>query len=85
MNGTQQKPSASLPNLVTLTIEGRPVKVQTWLYEYQSITGGMVPILFLDTDLAENQPQDRRITDYLYGGDKTYRLKQEIVLRHRRR
>jgi starch phosphorylase len=69
-----------LPNLVTVTIEGRPVKVQTWLDEYQSITGGMVPILFLDTDIEENDPQDRRITDYLYGGDKSYRLKQEIVL-----
>lgn len=69
-----------MPNTVTVTIEGRTVKVQAWLYEYQSITGGMVPILFLDTDLPENQSQDRRITDYLYGGDKTYRLKQEIVL-----
>jgi len=69
-----------MPTTVTVTIEGHPVKVQAWLYEYQSITGGMVPILFLDTDLTENQPQDRRITDYLYGGDKTYRLKQEIVL-----
>jgi glycogen phosphorylase len=56
------------------------VKVQAWLYEHQSVTGGMVPILFLDTDLAENAPQDRQITDSLYGGDKRYRLKQEIVL-----
>jgi starch phosphorylase len=38
-----------MPNTVTANIEGRPVKVQAWLYEYQSITGGMVPILFLDT------------------------------------
>ncbi len=76
-------PSKSLtlmPNTVTLRIEGRPVKVQAWLYEYQSATGGMVPILFLDTDHEENHPEDRRITDHLYGGDKTYRLKQEIVL-----
>jgi len=69
-----------MPNTVSLTIEGRPVKVQAWLYEYQSITGGMVPILFLDTDMEENTPEDRRITDSLYGGDKVYRLKQEIVL-----
>jgi starch phosphorylase len=69
-----------MPNSVVVTIEGRPVKVQAWLYEYQSITGGMVPILFLDTDMEENAPEDRRITDSLYGGDKTYRLKQEIVL-----
>jgi len=69
-----------MPNNVTVHIEGRPVKVQAWLYEHQSMTGGMVPILFLDTDTDENAPEDRRITDSLYGGDKRYRLKQEIVL-----
>ena len=69
-----------MPNTVTVSIEGRPVKVQAWLHEYQSVTGGMVPILFLDTDMEENAPEDRRITDYLYGGDRRYRLKQEIVL-----
>jgi len=76
-------PSKSLvlmPYKVTVRIEGRPVKIQTWLYEHQSITGGIVPILFLDTDLEDNAPEDRRITDYLYGGDKRYRLKQEMVL-----
>ena len=69
-----------MPKKVSVNIEGRTVKVQAWLYEYQSITGGMVPILFLDTDMEENAPEDRRITDSLYGGDKRYRLKQEIVL-----
>jgi len=69
-----------MPNTVTVNIEGRPVKVQAWLHEYQSVTGGMVPILFLDTDMEENAPEDRRITDCLYGGDRRYRLKQEIVL-----
>src|SRR5208283_2660639 len=43
-----------MPNTVTVTIEGRSVKVQAWLYEYQSVTGGMVPIMFLDTDIEEN-------------------------------
>ena len=69
-----------MPNTVTVNIEGRQVKVQAWLYEHQSPTGGMVPILFLDTDVEGNTPEDRRITDFLYGGDKIYRLKQEIVL-----
>jgi starch phosphorylase len=76
-------PSKSLtlmPYTTTVTIEGRPVKVQTWLYEHQSLTGGIVPILFLDTDVDGNAPEDRRITNYLYGGDKRYRLKQEMVL-----
>ena len=76
-------PSKSLflmPKKTTVTIEGRQVKVQAWLYEYQSPTGGMVPILFLDTDVEGNAEEDRKITDYLYGGDKRYRFKQEIVL-----
>jgi glycogen phosphorylase len=69
-----------MPSKVTVSIEGRQVQVQAWLFEYQSVTGGMVPILFLDTDIEGNAPQDRRITDSLYGGDRRYRLKQEIVL-----
>jgi starch phosphorylase len=39
-----------------------------------------VPILFLDTDLPENASQDQGLTDYLYGGDTEYRIKQEVVL-----
>lgn len=76
-------PSKSLflmPKTTKVTIEGRQVEVQAWLHEYQSPTGGMVPILFLDTDLKTNAAEDKRITDYLYGGDKQYRFKQEIVL-----
>ena len=69
-----------LPQMVEVPIEGRRVKVRAWLYEYQSVTGGVVPILFLDTDVDGNSPEDRCITDYLYGGDERYRLKQEIVL-----
>jgi starch phosphorylase len=37
-------------------------------------------VILLDTDLPENQPADREITHYLYGGDDAYRLKQEMVL-----
>jgi starch phosphorylase len=69
-----------MPQTASVMIDGREVKVQAWLYEHQSPTGGTVPILFLDTDVEGNAPEDRRITDFLYGGDKSYRLKQEIVL-----
>ncbi|MGH7449131.1 MAG: alpha-glucan family phosphorylase, partial [Longimicrobiales bacterium] len=34
----------------------------------------------LDTNVAENRPEDRRITDRLYGGDNEHRLQQEIAL-----
>ncbi|TWB05174.1 alpha-glucan family phosphorylase [Gluconacetobacter diazotrophicus] len=42
--------------------------------------GGAIPILLLDTRLAENDRADRPITDRLYGGDDAWRLCQEIVL-----
>ena len=69
-----------LPAKITVQIEGRDVLVQAWQYNVESVTRGCIPIFFLDTDLEENIPQDREITSYLYGGDLTYRLKQEIVL-----
>ena len=69
-----------LPGKALVTIESRDVKVQAWMYRVQSPTGGEVPVLFLDTDIPGNLPEDRKITDHLYGGDKSYRLKQEIVL-----
>ena len=69
-----------LPQRATVQIEGREVSVQAWFYNVKSLTGGNIPVFFLDTDIVENQAQDREVTAYLYGGDKTYRLKQEIVL-----
>ena len=69
-----------LPAKVKVQIEGRDVTIQTWVYLVVSPTGGRIPIFFLDTDVPENTPEDRGITDYLYGGDHTYRIKQEVVL-----
>jgi starch phosphorylase len=69
-----------LPIKTMVSIEGRDVMVQAWLYALKSPTGGEVPVLFLDTDIAGNADEDRRITDHLYGGDRTCRLKQEIIL-----
>lgn len=69
-----------LPERVIVDIGGRKVVVRAWLYRLHSLAGGEVPIIFLDTDIEENIPQDREITHYLYGGDERYRLKQEMVL-----
>ena len=69
-----------LPTQVNVTIEGRPVGVKAWMYDHQSPTGGIVMILFLDTDVDGNSKEDREITSYLYGGDQRYRMKQELVL-----
>nr|WP_321497838.1 alpha-glucan family phosphorylase [uncultured Methanolobus sp.] len=70
----------SLPYEVTVNIQGRDVKVKSWLYVHHSLTEETVPVLFLDTDVEGNTAEDRQITDSLYGGDRRYRLKQEIIL-----
>ena len=65
---------------VTITIEGRQVKLRAWRYEIQGLSGHTVPVYFLDTALPENSPWDQTLTDHLYGGDSHYRLCQEVVL-----
>ncbi len=69
-----------LPGEAKVKIQNRDVKIKAWFYNVLSITGGVIPVLFLDTDVEGNAPEDREITSYLYGGDERYRLKQEIVL-----
>lgn len=65
---------------VALELEDRQVWVGGWLYVLSSLVDGGVPVLLLDTDLPVNDPRDRDITHYLYGGDEAYRIKQEAVL-----
>lgn len=65
---------------VALDLEDRQVWVGGWIYELSSRVDGCVPVLLLDTDLPVNDPRDRDITRYLYGGDESYRIKQEVVL-----
>jgi starch phosphorylase len=69
-----------MPNTTKVRIGDRDVRIRSWLYDHQSPTGGVIPMLFLDTDVDENALEDCNITDSLYGGDDRYRLKQEIVL-----
>ncbi len=69
-----------LPSKVYVQIEGRDVAIQAWLYVVKSLTGGNIPVFFLDADIQGNSPDDRELTSYLYGGDLSYRLKQEIIL-----
>src|SRR6204780_994240 len=52
------------------------VAIQVWKMEV-----GRVTLYLLDTNIPENElPQDRGITDSLYGGDTDTRIRQEIVL-----
>ena len=69
-----------LEQRVSLEIEGRTVQVRAWRHQVTGTSGHTVPVYLLDTDLIENSPWDRTITDFLYGGDTHYRLCQEMVL-----
>ncbi len=64
-----------VPVTFTIRLEDRAVVCQIWRARV-----GRVPLLLVDTDLPENAPQDRVVTDRLYGGDVEHRLRQEIVL-----
>jgi starch phosphorylase len=65
---------------VTVIMEKREVKVRPWQYDVVGLTGFVVPVFFLDTDLPANDQKDRDLSHHLYGGDKRYRLCQEYVL-----
>ena len=69
-----------LPQTVTIQIEGRSVLIRAWRFRIQGSTRRTVPVYFLDTQCAENDPFDQTLTDSLYGGDRRYRLCQEMVL-----
>src|SRR3990172_9212234 len=58
------------PKRVSVIIEGRVVVVQAWVYNVTCpVTKWRIPIFFLDTDVPENDPRDRVITDSLNEGD----------------
>jgi starch phosphorylase len=69
---------------VSVTIEGRTVHLRAWLFEVKGTDGNdfarPVPVYVLDAKLPENDEQDQRLTDELYGGDSRYRLSQEVIL-----
>jgi glycogen phosphorylase len=69
-----------LPYRAVVEVEGRAVHLRAWRYVARGTRGEEVPIYFLDMLLPENEPEDRLITNELYGGDERYRLRQEVVL-----
>jgi starch phosphorylase len=71
-----------LPCKVLVRIGEHEVWVAAWQYDVRTHCSEFqpVPVILLDTDLPENRAEDRELTRYLYGGDASYRLRQEIVL-----
>jgi glycogen phosphorylase len=76
-------PETTLPSankVISLTMQGRQILVCAWRFDVVGVTGHIIPVYLLDTDVEGNDPWDRRLTDHLYGGDTYYRLCQETVL-----
>ena len=63
------------PLRVTVPLPTGPVQLQAW-----QLKVGRVPLFLLDTNVPENRPEDRAITNRLYGGDAAHRLRQEMIL-----
>ncbi|MFW5996448.1 MAG: alpha-glucan family phosphorylase [Lentisphaeria bacterium] len=60
---------------VTIRYPDGEVKATIWLVKV-----GKTQLFLLDTNLLENKPEHRDITARLYGGDRTTRLRQELLL-----
>ncbi len=66
--------------------EGRPVKVSVdtrsgkIFARVLRVSVGRIPLFLLDTDIPDNNEDDRQLTARLYGGDTRNRIRQELVL-----
>ncbi|MFY2787828.1 alpha-glucan family phosphorylase [Rhodococcus sp. MALMAid1271] len=66
---------ADSPVLIHVSMPGsRVLRARVWIAQV-----GRVPLLLLDSDIADNDPELRGVTDRLYGGDQDHRIKQEIL------
>jgi len=65
---------------IVLTMQGRDVMVRAWRFDVVGVSGHIIPVFLLDTDVEGNDPWDRTLTNKLYGGDNYYRLCQETIL-----
>ncbi|MFJ6850044.1 alpha-glucan family phosphorylase [Streptomyces sp. NPDC091271] len=64
------------PSRVVLALPGgRSLYASVWQAQV-----GRVPLLLLDSDVEENAPGERDVTDRLYGGGSDHRLLQEMLL-----
>jgi starch phosphorylase len=63
------------PLLISVHIPDRDVHAKIW-----ELKVGRVALYLLDTDIPQNNAEDRLITAELYGGDLEMRMRQEMVL-----
>jgi len=63
------------PLVLSVTLPGRPVYFHLWKAQV-----GRIPLYLMDTDVPENVPADRVLTQRLYSPDPDTRINQEIIL-----
>lgn len=68
------------PETFLLPLEDREIRIGIWEMTLRGRTGHPLPILFLTSNLPENQPWDRDLTKNLYAADRYTRLGQEVIL-----
>src|SRR5262249_52987229 len=69
-------PVQPVPNIVVhLDFPSGAVSARVW-----KANVGRLQLFLLDTDIPENSPEHRAVTNQLYGGDTETRLQQEILL-----
>lgn len=72
---SEQSDSETAPVLIHVAMpDQRVLRARVWIAQV-----GRVPLLLLDSDIAENDPELRAVTDRLYGGDQEHRIRQEIL------
>lgn len=76
----------NMPVSIVKGKNGKPLKIHVDLatdhiaVQIWRVDVGRTPLFLLDTNLPENPPHQRAVTDRLYGGDRDMRIRQEIVL-----
>jgi starch phosphorylase len=68
-------PEAAAVRVAVYLPDDRVLRAQVWRAQV-----GRVPLLMLDSDIEENPPPEREVTDRLYGGGTDHRLLQEMLL-----
>jgi len=63
------------PLMISVRLPGRDVHARVW-----KINVGRITLYLLDSNVPNNNPDDRNLTAQLYGGDIHTRIQQEILL-----
>ncbi len=61
--------------MIDVPLNGREIKLQIWL-----ATVGRASLYLLDSNVADNDEQDRMLTGRLYASDHETRIQQELIL-----